>query len=248
MRNLLSISMACVLLLTGAVAYYYRVTQPGAVELRFDAVMGADPLVFNQAIYPNPGGAGLFRVRAFQLYLSNIVLHGENGDYRVPDSYHLARFDNPSSSFHINLPSVPHDAYSGVTFSIGLDEEANSSIRSVGDLDPNSRMAWNWEVGYKFLLFEGALIDGDTVRPLVYHVGFNENRKTVGFDLAEAVIPRSRGVLLFSVDVMALFDGKSTIDMMALPNVKFDRDDARILARNFTEMISLAPTIDAPTR
>jgi hypothetical protein len=47
---------------------------------------------------------------------------------------------------------------------------------------------------------------------------------------------------LFTVDVMALFTGKVTIDMTALPNVKFDRDDARLIAGNYREMISLTPT------
>jgi hypothetical protein len=105
-------------------------------------------------------------------------------------------------------------------------------------------MAWNWEVGYKFLLFEGALIDGDTIRPLVYHVGFNENRKTLLFNLPEEVAPNSSDALLFTVDVMALFTGKNTVDIVALPNVKFDRDDARLLAGNYSTMISLTPTTD----
>jgi hypothetical protein len=187
MHNLLKVLIAIALLLIGATLYFYQLVQPGTVGLRFDAVVGDTPLVFNEARYPNPGGSGLFRVRDFQFYLSNIVLHGKEDDYRVPDSYHLARFDNASTSYELDLPNVPQDSYSAITFSIGIDDAANSSIVSVGDLDPNSRMAWNWEVGYKFVLFEGALTDGDTMRPLVYHVGFSENRKTLRFELAEGL-------------------------------------------------------------
>jgi len=244
MRKLLSISVASGLLLTGAAIYVYQISQPGTLKMRFDAVVGDQPLVFNDARYSNPGGAGMFRIRDFQFFISNIDLHGEKGVYRVPDSYYLARFDNSSTSYRIDLANVPRDGYSAVTFSIGVDEVANGSIMSVGDLDPNSRMAWNWEVGYKFLLFEGALIDGDTIRPLVYHVGFNENRKTLRFDLPEEVAPDSSDALLFTVDVLALFTGKNTVDMVALPNVKFDRDDARLLAGNYGTMISLTPTTD----
>ena len=244
MRKLLLFSIASGLMLIGVAIYVYQSAQPGTIKLRFDAVMGDKPLVFNQASYPNPGGPGLFRVRDFQFYLSNVLLHGKKSAYRVPDSYHLARFDNSSTSYQIDLVNVPQDSYSAVTFSIGIDDVANGSLRSVGDLDPNSRMAWNWEVGYKFLLFEGALIDGDTVRPLVYHVGFNENRKTLRFDLAEGVAPDSSDPLLFTVDVMAVFTGKNTIDMAILPDVKFDRDDARLLAGNYGEMISLTPLVD----
>ena len=161
MRKLLSISVASGLLLTGAAVYVYQISQPGTVRMRFDAVIGDQPLVFNDARYSNPGGAGMFRIRDFQFFISNIDLHGEKGVYRVPDSYYLARFENSSTSYQIDLTKVSRDSYSAVTFSIGVDEVANGSIMSVGDLDPNSRMAWNWEVGYKFLLFEGALIDGD---------------------------------------------------------------------------------------
>ncbi len=244
MRKLPSIFVASGLLLAGAAVYFYQISQPGTVSVRFDAVIGDKPLVFNDARYSNPGGAGMFRIRDFQFFISNIDLHGEKGVYRVPDSYYLARFDNSSTSYQIDLPNVPRDSYAVVTFSIGVDEVANGSIMSVGDLDPNSRMAWNWEVGYKFLLFEGALIDGDTIRPLVYHVGFNENRKTLRFNLPEEVAPDSSDALIFTVDVLALFTGKTTVDMAALPNVKFDRDDARLLAGNYGTMISLTPTTD----
>ena len=238
-RERLGILLASGLLLVGAAAYLYQAAQPGTVSLRFDAVVGDTPLVFNQARYRNPGGPGQFRVRDFQFYLSNVVLHGNKNDYRVPDSYHLARFDNASSSYQLDLPDVPRDTYSAITLSIGIDDAANSSIVSVGDLDPNSRMAWNWEVGYKFVLFEGTLMDGDTVQPLVYHVGFSENRKTLRFDVLESFAPGPSTPLLFTVDVMALFTGKVTIDMAALPNVKFDRDDARLIAGNYGEMIAL---------
>jgi len=244
MRKLLSIFVAGGLLLAGAAVYFYQISQPGTVRMQFDAVIGDEPLVFNDARYSNPGGAGMFRIRDFQFFLSNIDLHGEKGVYRVPDSYYLARFDNSSTSYQIDLANVPQDMYSAVTFSIGVDEVANGSILSIGDLDPNSRMAWTWEVGYKFLLFEGALIDGDTIRPLVYHVGFSENRKTLLFNLPEEVAPDSSDALLFTVDVLALFTGKNTVDMVALPNVKFDRDDARLLAGNYGTMISLTPTTD----
>jgi hypothetical protein len=242
MRKRLLISVASGLLIAGAAFYAYQLSQPGTVRMRFDAVIGEQPLVFNDARYSNPGGAGMFRVRDFQFFISNIVLHGEKGVYRVADSYYLARFDNASTSYQIDLPNVPRDSYAAVTLSIGVDEVANGSIMSVGDLDPNSRMAWNWEVGYKFLLFEGALIDGDMIRPLVYHVGFNENRKTLRFNLPEEVAPNSSDALLFTVDVMALFTGKNTVDMATLPNVKFDRDDARLLAGNYGTMISLTPS------
>jgi hypothetical protein len=40
------------------------------------------------------------------------------------------------------------------------------------------------------------------------------------------------------VDVLRMFRGHATVDMEALSTVKFDRDDAALLARNYAGMIS----------
>ena len=79
-----------------------------------------------------------------------------------------------------------------ISFGIGVDAAANTSIQSRGDLDPNSQMAWNWKVGYKFVLFEGGMkLNADGVqKPLVYHVGFNENMRRLKFDLTDPSPPK----------------------------------------------------------
>lgn len=113
-----------------------------------------------------------------------------------------------------------------------------SSIESRGDLDPNGRMAWSWDVGYKFVLLEGAFVRDGVRKPLVYHVGFDENNKRIStvFD-AELLASRDAN-LSFRVDLLKMFTGHATVDMAALSNVKFDRNDAALLARNYAEMIS----------
>jgi hypothetical protein len=213
--------------------------QPASVHLRFTAVVGDEELVFNELLYANPGGSGEFSVRDFLMYVSDIQLVGDLGTYSVPDSYHLARFDNESKTYEIKIEQVPHDSYSRVILSIGVDQNANESISPIGDLDANGRMAWNWEVGYKFILFEGTLVVDGVRRPLVYHVGFSENRKTLQFDLPEPELVWSPEGLDFEVDLMSLFEGPQTIDMRELSSVKFDSTDAGVLATNYANMISL---------
>ena len=223
--------------------FIYSSLQPATIHLRFTAAVGDKALVFNEPIYANPGGTGVFKVRDFQMYLSNIQLVGATGTYIVPDSYHLARFDNATNTYEILIEAVPRDTYSKVILSIGLDQKANESIASIGDLDPNGRMAWNWEVGYKFILFEGSLLVDGELRPLVYHVGFSENRKTLEFELPKPELAWSPEGIAFEVDLMKLFAGNQTIDMQALSNVKFDRADAGLLANNYASMISLVPPL-----
>ncbi len=227
------------LLLVFSWFYVVNQKQAGTVTLQFQARVGDKPLEFNQTIYANPGGEGKFQIRHLQLYLSNIQLQGETQRYQVADSYHLARFDNASQSYLLELHDVPYDQYSTVMIAIGVDENANASIMPIGDLDPNNRMAWNWEVGYKFILFEGTLAHAKKIQPLVYHVGFSENLKSLQFHLPAAITPGSAQIN-FDVDILAMFTSSVNINMAALPTVKFDRTDARLIAENYASMITLS--------
>jgi hypothetical protein len=211
---------------------------PAELTLRFHPYVGAEPLVANELRYANPGGAGRFEVRDFQFFLSNIRLTGDNSEYAEPDSYHLVRFDRAQATYVITLKDVPREDYNRIEFGIGVDPAANRSIEQRGDLDPNGRMAWTWDVGYKFVLFEGTFVRDDVRRPLVYHVGFDENYQPMSIGLEHGFKGRRDRNLDFRVDVLRMFRGQASIDMEALSTVKFDRDDAALLARNYAGMIS----------
>ena len=242
MTNRLSIPLVVAIvsvLALGALGYVlFESSQPGNVTLRFSAVVDGEPLSFDQFLYRNPGGDGEFKVRDFQFFISNIKLIGDAGEYDEPDSYHLARFDSDLGTYDIVLHNVPREDYHTLQLSVGVDAARNGSIDVVGDLDPNGRMAWTWDVGYKFILFEGGLMREGTQYPLVYHVGFDENYKPMRFSLDETAVGSST-TLDFRVDVMKLFTGASTIDMAALPDVKFDSVDAARIAANYERMVSL---------
>ncbi len=203
--------------------------------------VGEEALELERGRYANPGGDGVFKVRDFQFFISNIRLVAENAVFQEPESYHLARFDSEDGMFVIGLEDVPRDSYNHIEFGIGVDPAANGTITSVGDLDPNGRMAWSWDVGYKFVLFEGGLEVGDTRIPLVYHVGFDENYIQVSIPLAAALFERQEATLDLCADLLQMFKGEHTVDMSTLSNVKFDRGDARMLARNYAHMVSLCP-------
>lgn len=209
------------------------------VRLVFSAEAEGEKLVYDEFIYTNPGGTEKFKVRDFRFYLSNIELHGKDGSHKVPDSYHLVRFDNKSHTHSIVLQDVPLISLTKVTFSIGVDDTANTSIESKGDLDPNSRMAWNWEVGYKFVLVEGGIKVGEEVRPLVYHIGFGENRRALSFEAPTKQSLNNEPVFHFSVDLLEMFSGDTDLNMAELNTVKFDRADAALIANNYQNMISI---------
>ena len=217
----------------------YRAAQPIELALYFHPFVGPEPLVLNETRYPNPGGEGRFKVRDFQFFLSNIRLTGGTGVYTEPDGYHLVRFDDAEPAFGIVLHDVPRRNYQRIEFGIGVDAAANQSLAQRGDLDPNGRMAWNWEAGYKFVLFEGTLVRGNGSVPLVYHVGFEENYRLIATELHREPLDSRPARLDFRVDILRLFQGSTTVDMAVLPSVKFDRADAALLARNFAAMVTL---------
>jgi hypothetical protein len=229
-------ALAALLGITGW--WRYRAAQPIELALYFHPFVGPEPLVLNDLRYANPGGEGRFKVRDFHFFLSNIRLTGGTGVYTEPDSYHLVRFDGAEAAFGIVLRDVPRRNYRRIEFGIGVDAAANKSLAQRGDLDPNGRMAWNWEVGYKFVLFEGALLRGNVSVPLVYHVGFEENYRLIATELRREPLDSRPARLDFRVDILRLFQGATTVDLAALPSVKFDRADAALLARNFAGMVT----------
>jgi hypothetical protein len=211
------------------------------LSLRIHPFVGEERLQLGDGRYANPGGDGVFAVGDFQFFISNVRLLADASEFREADSYHLARFDGEDATYVIALEDVPRDAYARVEFGIGVDSAANASIASVGELDPNGRMAWGWDVGYKFVLFEGGLELGDRRIPLVYHVGFDENYVEVRLPIDAASLEREQATLDICVDLLKMFDGARTVDMSELSNVKFDRGDARLLASNYARMVSLCP-------
>ena len=230
------------LLLLGAIGWLASredAVPANSVTLLFQAEAGGEPLTLDRYKYENPGGRGVFRVRDFRFYLTNVTLHGSDRDYVEPDSYHLARFDNEASTYALRIDGVPLDDLTKVAFSVGVDAAANTSIEVRGDLDPNSQMAWNWEVGYKFVVLEGVLRVEESEHPIVFHVGFAENRRDFEFDLPKPVRLLNNSEIHFIVDPLRLFNGSNKVDLEALQSVKFDRQDARRVAENYGEMITL---------
>jgi len=222
-----------------AVWYSNRPVPTGRLALRFHPFVGEQALVLDQVRYVNPGGEGSFKVRDFHFFVSNIRLVSGSAEYVEPESYHLARFDGDDGIYVIVIENIPREDYRRIELGIGVDPATNGTLASVGELDPNGRMAWSWDVGYKFVLFEGALVVGDTQYPLVYHVGFDENYKQISFELDEPLFNGPEANVDFHIDLLQMFSGVTTVDMAEMSNVKFDRTDAKLLADNFAHMVSI---------
>lgn len=193
--------------------------------ITFVPMVGGEPLEYG-AKYEAPNGDGTFSVTDFMFYVSNIQLLGDQEDYRVNDSYHLVKFQD-GQSFSIPLDSA-RGVYDRIRLSVGIDKEANLSPLPRGDLNPTNQMAWNWTAGYKFLLLEGKYrpVAGESV-PLIYHIGFSENKRDMEFALDDRQ-------LTIAVDINGLFAGPHRVDFHELPEVLFNEEHAAMIADNYS--------------
>jgi hypothetical protein len=214
------------------------------VVLSFRANVDGNPLVLGSGRYQNPNGTGEFTVENFKLYVSNIVLVNSQTEktHREKNSYHLLRFDSPEGVYNVSIDSVALTDFDSLYFSIGVDSAKNTSIDNIGDLDPNSQMAWNWNVGYKFVVMEGNYYKGgnDRPTPLVFHIGFSENYRPLSFKISPVEI-NSNEQINFDVDISAMFGTPNQINFDTLSSVTFNRSKASMVAGNFTKMIRLSP-------
>lgn len=208
-------------------------------------VVNGEPLVYNATRYTNAVGQE-YTIEEFRFYLSNIRLRNRaTGEiYIEPDSYHLVTPTNGNNmQFSLELPEVEAGTYDEVEFSIGVDNASNYSLDQIGDLDPSNNMVWDWNTGYKFLLFEGRYLPasgGDPVG-LVYHIGSDFNYKTLRFYPGEklTLAPGQRGTLSFQVDLASIFSAPTPMDFSA-HNVVMFQAVSREVAENYAQnMISL---------
>ena len=205
-------------------------TSETAVPLSFEVQVGGVPLEFGKS-YPVPNDSATYSISDFKLYLTNFQLvNKESGkNFIEENSYHLLRIQD-SSQYSFVLNNVPDIPYQQIKLSIGIEEKANLSIDNFGDLDPTNQMAWNWDVGYKFILVEGLYTSKNSQKPipLIFHVGYSENKKDFEFEIS------SSDNIKFVIEVNELFRNPNNIDFHKISNVLFNKEHSSMLSDNYS--------------
>jgi len=232
MKNIQIHSPIKTLVAIAAMALFIGCASEKDVTITFEVFVGGEPLEFGRN-YPSPNGDGSYSINDFKLYVSNVKLVSSDRsdqDYIEPDSYHLLKFED-HNKYSFVLDSVPTASYDKVQISIGVDEKGNFSKGYPGDLDPTNQMAWNWTQGYKFLLFEGmyAPDTSDQMIPLVFHIGFTENKKDLQFEIA------SSDKIQFSLEIDELFKNPVPIDFHVFPRILFNPDHSAMISQNYAD-------------
>ena len=206
-----------------------------AMDLTMEHVLDGQTLELNGKSFTLPSGED-FTPKKFKYYISNVVLTNTktSESYVEPDSYHLISEDGNKS---IDLGMIPSSNYDQLTFSIGVDEVANGKTDQTGDLDPNSDMAWNWNTGYKFLVFEGEFTNATTGdrQGLIMHIGTNDNYQTITQSLSGVSAGRSTSLTL-SADLDELFKDPNTLQLSELESttIMFGENAGKV-AQNYSE-------------
>lgn len=182
------------------------------LAMQFDG----QPLVLADKQYQN-ANRDVFTIERFQFYLSNVKFRNSTtrDSFAVPNSYHLVVRKENTHLFELPF-DVPAGKYDMLEFAVGVDPKRNLSTDQVGDLDPSNNMAWDWNTGYKFMLLEGRLFPPTgSQRGLVFHIGGDENYRTVRLPLSAAIDTqnRSQNSVAVNVEVSAMFNAPNVINL-----------------------------------
>jgi hypothetical protein len=241
-QSMLRSTFLLLLILTTLLGCRDRVAPGTTVKLQVNLLHDGAPLQLNTQRYRNANGEE-YTVSDFKMYLSNVKLRNRatGEQYVQPASYHLVERGAGSHVYEIELAQVPANAYQELEFAIGVDPVRNKSTDQVGALDPTNTMAWDWNTGYKFVLLEGRFFPpAGAQRGLVYHIGGDDNYRTVRLRLGEGQAAQlqaqggSTHTIVLNAEVSAMFARPNAISFAQASTVMFGPVAAQV-ADNYAQ-------------
>lgn len=208
---------------------------PAAVKMDFSFLMNGKPLALKTA-YQNAKGEK-FTVSDAWLYISDITLKDATGKavYEDKSGYYVIQKGPGVEKLNIEMDSIPAGTYSSLEMTVGVDSVHNHDITLVeSGLDPGR--AWTWNTGYKFLSLEGTcLLNTPDERPLIYHIGLDQNLKTFSLDLTGngKLVPGGSANWNVKVNLESIFSGKETLSFYNYNSVKADPVSSGVIADNY---------------
>lgn len=141
-----------------------------ALDITYE-VDGAD-LVYNDIRYANEAGYD-YSVTKLVYYISNIRLYGDGVDDFISDKIQYIDASNAATG-QITLEDVPFGSYSGMAFTLGVDEGRNVT-GGLPTTAENNNMAWPTQMGggYHHMKFEGMWVNGSDTSGFMMHLGLN---------------------------------------------------------------------------
>lgn len=146
-------------------------TSGGTLALAIEPRLGGKAFVFGE---PNatPDG-GTITPLNFRFYVSHVALARATGApvpvdlvtaSGAPEPYGIHLFNAEDPTSHTLRVLAPPGAYTGITFTLGIDDGCNSEppSRHTEPLTDSSQMTWPHLIGYLFLRYEGQVAPAAT--------------------------------------------------------------------------------------
>lgn len=203
-----------------------------AIQVEISHVVGTAPLVIGEAL-TTPAGETL-HVKRLHYYLSNPRLLRADGswqappkDLQSPEGYYLIDSAKPETTRFL-LPPAPAGEYSGVEFTIGVDETRNGSGAQTGALDPAHGMFWTWATGYIHFKLEGTSpASPEAEHTVTLHLGGNGLQRTVFLPFAPKPVRVSADIqptVHLHADLAAFLGGTAPLKFAEQPLVMQAKD------------------------
>lgn len=148
----------------------------GFTEMEFTVAHKVDgeTLVFDDIQYTNEAG-NRYSVVRLQYFISNVVLHEEDGDSVLIDKEHYVDAAESLTFDFFQEDSIPNARYSRISFVFGLNAEKNTPGRFRNP--PESNMEWPMAMGsgYHYMKLEGKYLSGTDTKNYNTHTGPSMN-------------------------------------------------------------------------
>jgi hypothetical protein len=155
----------------------------GRMVVTFQHSVGQQPLEYDTIEYVNAAG-NPYMVTNIQYFISDICLHKANGDSLLlnkENNIHYVDTGLPDSWIWNLKEGIPEGQYSAISFTFGLNEKENISLRFVNP--PESNMFWPEYLGggYHYMKLNGKWRDtANVVRPFNFHLGIGQIYDSTG--------------------------------------------------------------------
>lgn len=197
----------------------------GEINLKFENVVGNQPLVLNTQSYTNANGDS-YKITKYAYYLTSLAFVKADGTSYTRDDLMFLVSPNDPNSLNVNLKNIPEGTYTKITGILGVDSIYNVSGAQDGALDPLHGMFWDWNTGYIMAKCEG--FSPQSTAPanmLSIHLGGFKGSmsviKRVTFDLPQAITvsASTQPIVIFESDVNKWFEGSSIVDFAQINSV-----------------------------
>jgi len=155
----------------------------GNMVVTFQHSVGQQPLEYDTIKYVNAAG-NPYMVTEIQYFISDICLHKSNGDsvlLNKENNIHYVDTGLPDTWIWNLKDSIPEGQYSAISFTFGINEKENISLRFTNP--PESNMFWPQFLGggYHYMKLNGKWRDtADVITPFNFHLGIGQIYDSTG--------------------------------------------------------------------